>query len=473
VAQTQRFGLSHFGLGVDGSFSEDGGKHTGRDRRTLDRILAAMEGHRHEGGARVEDPDFAPSLVLDDTQGALAAGATFYYRVSFIDQYGLETAAGDEASVATFASVSAPAPPRLEAETGGTLDDGIYYYGLTGHSQGNETTLSPPQIITISDWNTVSVYVSNTLPTGTDEVSIWRQGPLESGYTRLATVAIGENAHPEQPGDPLYPLFVDDGSIPAIAPTASNQPPTTNLTNASNAVEVIIPAIPTGVQRWRLYRTRQSGQYGAASLVAEVVETEEEGSGALVTTFLDMGAALSPGKPLESSQTLSPSRLLSDELKSSGGGRVLLSSPDMSIWLVMATPLGQLETRPTGLAAISSLPAPVLTDSSSALWRVRVDDTGSLSTEDANVEPTSGVDLRFEHNQGPNISTPDPGAFWRLGVNESGELFTEGDPVSGMDLVHLRPVFSEPQAPVSGGVLYFQDGELRFKSSNDVVTTLV
>ena len=473
MAQTQRFGLSHFGLGVDGSFTENGGKHTGRDRRVIDRILAAFEGHRHEGGQRLLDPEDPPTLTLDTTQGALRAGTTYYYRTSFIDQYGLETAASGETAVATFAPVSEPGPPSLNAISGGSLDDGLYYYAFTGWSEGNETILSTPQAISISDWKTVEVFVASTLSAGTDQVSVWRQGPLESGFTRLVTVPIGEDDHPEEPGDALHPLFVDDGSIPSDPCPCDplQQPPTQNLTNATNAVEVEVPPLPERAFRWRIYRTRQSGVYNAASLVAEVVETDEPEGGALVTTYLDLGEPLSPGQPLEASQTLTPSRLMGDGA-AGGSGRIFLTAPDLSIWILMATLDGSLETRPLGITSDVALPTPVLEDTGGNLWRVVWGAGGVLTTEDANAEAGSSSDLRFEPNQGPFIHTSDPAVVWRLNVSVGGVLITEGEAVPGARLAYMLPVSVEPAAPASGGVLYFHEGELRFKTSADVVTVL-
>lgn len=471
MAQTQRFGLTHFGLGVDGSFTQDGGKYTGRDRRVIDRILAAIEGHRHEGGARLEDPDDAPALSLDTTQGSLRAGTTYYYRVSFIDQYGLETAASSETAVSTFAPVVEPGPPILNAVSGGDLAPGLYYYAFTGWSDGNETVLSSPQSIVVSDWRTVEIAVSSTLPTGTDEVSVWRQGPLESGYTRLATIPIGEDDHPEEPFDELHPLFVDDGSIPSDPCPCDplNQPPTRNLTNATNAVEVEIPAPPERAFRWRIYRTRQSGVYSSASLVAEVAETDEV-TGELVTSHLDSGEPLLPGQPLEASQTFTPSRILTGG--SAGMGSFLLTSPDLGVWRVLATFSGVIETRPLGVTAPGHLPTPVLEDAEGGWWRVSIENDGALLTSDANAEAGSSGDVRFDPGAGPDLETSDPAVTWRLNVHSDGVLFTEGDPISGVDLVHLRPMLAEPPAPPTGGVLYFFDGGLRFKDASDSVTTL-
>jgi hypothetical protein len=470
LALTQRFGLTHFGLGVDGSLFEDGGKFTGRDRRVIDRVLHALEAHDHSGGARVEDPEAVPTLELLSEGGSLPAGVTFYYRVSFIDRFGLESAAGPEVSVSTPGPVEIPAPPRVEAKPGGELDPGLYWYALSVHAGGNETQLSPPSVIGLSDWLSVAIGSPNDFPEGAEEVSVWRQGPLDSGFTRLVTMPI--------PTDPLE-FFLDDGSI-ASDPCAcdpENLPPEENLTNATSSVVISLPSSEvgpaTGVRRWRVYRSDRPGEYDAASLVAEVVETTEEAGGALVNEFLDTGLEAGPGSPLEVSQTLQPSVLI--EAASGGGsGHVFLSSPVnggvAETWRVMASVGGQLETRTTGLSTPVELPALILVDSDANYWRVTVAPDGALVTTEA-PEPEPG-DRVHAHGAGPHLPTGDAAVTWRLEVELDGSLTTVGDPVPGTDLLYLLPVDAEPAAPPTGGVLYLLDGELTWKDASGATTTL-
>lgn len=306
MALTQRFGFTFFGRGAGGSLQSDGQKYTSADRRAMDRILAALENHDHSGGVRLANPPSGgASAVLQPGEGILPSGSTIYYRYSLIDQYGLETEGSDEFSVATPAQIATPGPPRLEAQSGGSLSAGVHWYALTSHLGGGETPLSTPQVINLTNWLTVRVE-SDDLPAGSDAVSVWRQGPFDAGFTRLVTVPV------PSPSSPPAPLFVDDGSIPSeeCPCDPANLPPMMNTTGGQSGALVTVPSAAVEdplVQRWRLYRSTQSGNFGAESLVAEVVETASELGGPLVNQFLDDGTTLSPGMPLETSQTLTPS----------------------------------------------------------------------------------------------------------------------------------------------------------------------
>lgn len=479
MALTQRFGFTHFGLDAEGSLFDEGGKFTGRDRRVLDRILAAFEAHDHIGGVRLDDPSSDPVLELLPEAGELDAGTTYHYRVSYLDRYGLETAASGEVSVTTPDSVQPPAPPRVEAQENsedGLLDEGLHWYGLTVlDASGNETTMSAPSAINLTDWRKVEISAPDGLPVGAVEVAVWRQGPLDSGFTRLVTLdATGV----------LVPLFVDDGSIPSEpCPCDPEQsPPTENMTSATNAVRVTIPFDDVGpgtlVRRWRLYRSEESGNFPADALVAEVVETViEEGEERLVTEFVDDGGTtLLAGVPLEASQTLMPSRRVGGSGGSgSGVGHLYMTGPqnaagERRIFALLSTVRGELETRSIGLTTEFAMGDLLLSDVNGGFWRVVLEEDGSLVTESAVGE--SEGDRAFPFDAGPDLVTPDASVTWRLAVNASGELITEGDPIPGTDLAYLRPVADEPLPPETGGVLYHHNGRLCFKDSNNLVTVL-
>jgi hypothetical protein len=337
VALTQRFGLTYFGGEVEGSLFDDGQKYTSLDRRTIDRLLSAMEVHDHAGGTQLPDPVAVPDLDLTLGSGQLPPATTLYYRHSYIDQYGLETAAGPEVSVVTPSAIGIPGPPQIEAVTGGTLTPGLYWYGLTSHQGDSETPLSTPSVANLTDFLTVELRAPDGLPVGSDAVSIWRQGPLESGFTRIATIAVAD------PLDPPDPLYVDDGTVLAdpCACDPENLPPDQNFTGAASSATFTVDALEiagsTGVQRWRLYRSSVSGQYSSESLVAEIVQTVDELSGDLVAVYVDDGTVeLSAGAPLGVSQTLAPSQPLDvhsgeaalDELPfADGAGEVTWRAP--------------------------------------------------------------------------------------------------------------------------------------------------
>lgn len=470
MALTPRFGLTHFGVNADGGLSDDGYKFTDRDRLVIDRILGAFENHNHVGGERLQDPgDAEPTLeLLPD--GELPSGVTFFYRVSYLDRYGLETAAGPEVSIEMPGSVLPPGAPSTNAEAGGALEEGLYFYAFTGHSGENETQMGPPSTVQITDWKSVQLTALEGFPVGTEEVSVWRQGPMESGFTRLVTVPVANH-------EEALDVYLDDGSIPSdpCPCDPENMPPDVNLTNATNAVRIVIPQEDldpgTLVRRWRVYRTTESGQYGDASLVAEVVDTVDEEGGTLVNEYIDTGEGdLTPGHPLRVSQTLLPSRSVGGGGSGSGdGGQFFLAASSGEVWRVVASISGQLETRTTGIS--TDVPMTwVLVDDLDGTWRVSVDDAGVLVTE--SIEDPEDQDRVFPYGNGPDIPTGDTMVTWRLGVSTEGELATEGAPVPGSDLIYLRPSIFEPATPSEGGVLYLHDGELRFKDAAGAVSVL-
>lgn len=341
---TSRFGLHKYGGGLGGSLTDDGQAFSARDPDIVDAILKAFENHIHDGGARLGDPSEAPSLSLATTGGSLAANTTYYYVVSFIDQFGLETVCSSEVFASTPGTVDKPGAPVVVTETGGTLATGVYYYGLTAISGGNETSLGPVTPVTITDQHTVDITFP-VFPTGADHISIWRQGPTETYFSRIDTVDLSSDT------------YTDTGSIAAdpLAYDPSHQPPTTNLTNATSVITVTAPdattvaADPSLVKAWRIYRTTVSGSYSAQSLLAEVRTTVNmDGTGGLVTTFADNGAvSLTTGTPLSISQTLTPTKAISvaaiadvvADLPPAGqyqDGTLAITSVDDVIWASLA-----------------------------------------------------------------------------------------------------------------------------------------
>src|SRR4051794_36955522 len=105
---------ARFGLTLGDSLSD-------HDKAVIDAVLAALELHDHRGGERLLDPSGPLVGVLSDTGGALAAGVTYFYRLSYIDRFGLETAGSAEISLTTIAGLSSPSSPLLTPVPGGTL----------------------------------------------------------------------------------------------------------------------------------------------------------------------------------------------------------------------------------------------------------------------------------------------------------------------------------------------------------------
>ena len=378
MGHTERYGLNQFGGSQGGDLSDEGYKFSIRDRETIDRLLAAFEGHRHTGGlattwaattaygagARVlpsdrnghvylaitpgisasseptwptgaaatvddnevtwqeggseattqlPDPAGLPSAeVADDDAASLPAGTDLYYRVGFVDAYGLETAASDEVLVTTPDPLPIPDPPSAVTVAGGTLEDGPYYYAVSfWQEDGNlETELSDTTYVTCEVGNNTVELELPPLETGADGWKLYRLGPSEADLLWLATQLAADGT-----------TYSDDGSTAITEPVQF--PPEENTTNSRNKVTITAPdvlddEVPAGVKKWRIYRSYLSGDYPDQSLVHEVVETTEMGGSILVAEWEDLGDPLLDGIPLDTSTTLNPpgpaSLLLGSEL---------------------------------------------------------------------------------------------------------------------------------------------------------------
>lgn len=449
AARTPRFGMNYFGGDIPGSLSEQGGKFTNADRLLIDRVLSALEYHDHGGGERLGDPTGSPSASLQPGGGTLPGGVTYYYKVSYIDQYGLETAASGEASVVMPSPVAIPAGPGLNTISGGTLDQGTHLYGVTAHDASGETPLSPVSSVTVSDWRTVEV--TPTIPTGATEISIWRQGPFDAGFTRLVTQASAA-------------MFVDNGSIQPdpLACDPDRAPPSSNTTGSSGAVNVTAPTgdlvQPTLARRWRIYRTTTAGVYDAESLLTEVTATTVVGGTQLVEEFLDDGTfSLSTGMPLQSSVTLQPSEAISGGGGASGA-TLLLRSAGGTVWRLTATRKGNIETRllplASGLAPFFADEGVGLYDSTGALWRLTVTDAGQVVTTLISSEIPGEID--YQYGQGPELATVDGAVSWLLGIQTDGALTTYGQDdstvVEGVGVRRLIASNTAPENPQEGDV---------------------
>lgn len=295
---TRRLGLKRFGGTLGGQISDDGYRFTNEDRQIIDSFLAALESHSHEGGSPLADPLGVPAVTLDTSDGLLSAGLTLYYRVSFVDAYGLETAASDEVVVTTPLPIDNPSAPALAVSGTSTNPPGSYAYAITYvTAEGEETLPSPVSVASVTSAAANVTLTFEGLPAGAVARRIYRKAPNESTLYLLAQQATG--------------TFVDNGSY---TPDFSRTTPTINNTNSTNRVLVEAPDLdvsnylPSGVKAWRIYRAYASGQYGDAALVHEVVEhtSETDPTTPLVVTWYDAGEALRDGLPLDVSTTFKP-----------------------------------------------------------------------------------------------------------------------------------------------------------------------
>lgn len=429
MALTKRFQLNKFGGADGGSIADDGYKFSERDRDTLDAILSAFEAHAHTGGDRLVDPAAAPTLSLLTEGGALPGGRTYYYRVAFLDRYGLETAGSAEASVATPGQVQPPGPPTLTAATGGVLTEGLYQYALTAIAGEYETQLGTIAVLTLMPDRNAITLTMPALPAGATAFGIWRQGPDAVGFTRI--------------GQTSAATILDDGSV-ADDPCAcdpENLPPQENRTSSTNLVTVTAPTFPTGVRRWRVYRTLVSGSYGAETLVAEISETDLDGN--LVNYFMDDGTTLAYGRPLEVSQTLIPSTPLAGG--AGGSGSLWLEASDTSVWRLTCSRDGRLDTRPSSVPPGYAPSGIVLIDSLNVTWRVTINADGALVT--APGDALAG-DLSFTTGTAPDIPTVDGAVSYKLSVTTAGELETHGtDDSTVLEGVGVRRIIASSTPP--------------------------
>jgi hypothetical protein len=410
VAITSRFGLTL------------GGALTDHDKSLIDAVLAAIELHNHTGGTRLADPTGPPVGVMDVSGGSLPAGATYYYRLSYVDQFGLETAASTEAAFTTPSPAAVPANPTVTVIDGGLLSVGVYYYGLSAVDvDGNQTMIGVPSTATITTNNSSVNLTGRTFDAGTASYNVWRQGPRTSTFVR-----IGEITDPTQ-------VFLDNGYVPddplSCDPTAI--PPSTNATNATSLITftpadpILVAAEGGPVKAWRLYRTTTSGAYPVNSLITEVNTTvNADGSGGLILDFTDDGtSAPLSGRPKDISETLNPSAQIVAGSSAGGGATILPPSPNGTLYRLITADDGALVTRtsPGGYYPPNTGALVLRSNPGSIQWQVGVSNDGQLTTTQA---VAVVGDTLYPYGDGPDLPSPDPTIHYKLGVLDDGTLTT-------------------------------------------------
>lgn len=294
--KTQHFNLTRVGAGE--SISKDGWAFTDLDRVKLDDLLYALLLHKHTGEPALGDPTDPPTFTAVSTGGHLAAATTYYYRVSFVDQWGLESAASPEGSVTTPNPIPAPSAPAATVESAsGTVQPGVYSYLITvTDAFGGETVPSAANNVQVESGTTNRIRLDlPALPAGGTQFRVYRSRPGQTQFYFLTSSA-GTSVYDQ--GD------AEDQTVLA---------PTQNTTNSANSVQVTIPLnfIPLGCTGWRIYRATESGAYDGNSLVHEVVEGLTDTSTTPRTMWVDTGDSLLAGTPQESSSTIPQGSLLS------------------------------------------------------------------------------------------------------------------------------------------------------------------
>lgn len=291
--ETTHFGLTRVSEGE--TLAKNSHAALDGDRILLDTILKALLDHDHSAEAALASPSTAPTAVANSSGGSLAPSTTYYYKYSYIDANGLETAASPEVSATTAAGADAPTAPTLSHEsTGGTLDVGTYRYLITfADTSGRETTPSDSvEIGLTSDICTGSSRILLTFPPpplAAPCINVYRQKPGQSTFYFLKKTTNS--------------TYYDDGSD---SEDLSRGVPTVNTVGNTNSVTITLPeSVPANATGWRLYRSRNPGGYTTASLVKTVVEGATPQSTTIVTETTDVGGSLLRGFPRTKSTTLS------------------------------------------------------------------------------------------------------------------------------------------------------------------------
>lgn len=296
VPETAHFGFTRVANGEP--LSKNGWSFTDLDVTKLDQLLYAAFTHSHDGGLALGNPSDLPTLAAVPTGGSLPAATSYFYRVSFIDEHGLETAASDEATVNTPDPISPPTAPSASVETtGGTVAPGIYSYLVTCvDNYAGETTpssMASAQVIGGSA-NQIRLDLPD-LPTGAESFTIYRSRPGQSQFYLL--------------GSTDTTVYFDTG----ITEDQSISAPTTNTTNSANSIVVTIndaAFIPLGCTAWRIYRATTAGGYDGNCLVHEVTEGVTDDSTVPLTEWTDTGDTLLAGFPQNSTSTVPHGALL-------------------------------------------------------------------------------------------------------------------------------------------------------------------
>lgn len=284
---TDRFRLSKLGLGD--SMSDDGFKFSNDDIDLIDRLLEiATELHVHDGSAASgAEPASGPTLLVTQSGGALPAGTRWYYRFTYVDASGNQSAASAVAYADMPAPIANPTVPTLSSvTTGGTLDPGRYAYMLSAYKDAStlETRAGDPAFITLSNISTTNVVTLDLpgLPVGADGFNIYRKAPGSPRYYFLDSTGAA--------------TYDDDGSVLA---DATRTLPTTNTTNSQNAVTISIDTLPAD-HTWKIYRTSNPSDW-SNSLLKHVVE-ELGATPTVVQEYDDLGESTFLGSPPDASQ---------------------------------------------------------------------------------------------------------------------------------------------------------------------------
>lgn len=438
--QTTRFEFNTFGGDVAGSILDDSGKFTGLDRDLMDLLFAAIEQHNHRYAPdAAAGPSDAPTATISAT-GGLSAGLDYSYVVSFISDDGLETPAGDEVTETSPDVLPAPGAVSGETATGGSLAVGAYDYALTGVRGDEQSPLGDLFSVTVvAGEGTVNL----TIPALGDNTSytVWRRKDTEGGFTNIASTTSTS--------------LVDTGAVAAYPfPTdPTYAPPTSNAGVDQYAFTITLSAADQDLVQnyagWRLYRTTTSGIYSAQSLVAEVVDREDEldPESDLVVEWTDFGDSLITGQPNTVDQRMNFQPFVFEEsvsLAAASGdypanypvivGGQLYISDGTGDWVQLGGASGgsngQVLTRVSGSTQWAAVPHELPTAGTTGQVLAKNSGT-SYDVEWVSLDPVSGMPAGGTTGQVlTKLSGADGNTNWATPINPNEPFTTVGRPAA-------------------------------------------
>jgi hypothetical protein len=315
---TPRWGLSTLGTGD--TISADGFKFSNADRMLIDRLLEyAVEQHHHTGTAGTDNtPATAPTVTLLTVGGAIPSGARYYYRYTYIDAYGFETAPSSYTFADTPRAVDSPQAPTLSFVTGsGSLLPGYYSYVLSAYTTANtlETKAinSSALVVTGTNLSNEISLILPALPSGASGYNVYRKTPSGMHYLYLTSIASPT---------PLQ-VWTDDGSLDE---DCNRTLPTQNLTSNTNAITVSLPgstpALPGGIDTWRIYRSIDPNNWERSFLTTL---TKPQG-GSTPTSYADVGGSTTEGTPPSMTRVFNAPEIITIGTETTGvlpSGRVI------------------------------------------------------------------------------------------------------------------------------------------------------
>lgn len=271
--ETTRYGLKK--IGPNDKLSDNDYQFGTTDRDSIDSVLyLGAKSHLHTGAAAtLGDPSLPPAAVDGVLSSTLVSGNAVYYKYTWRDAGGLESAPGPSVSHVIGSGISSPLAPSLVAAlTTGTLASGSYYYTLTcyvttntneGMARNQAYTLLAP---------TATGKITLTMPSppvGVTGFNIYRKAPGEVQFNYLASIPVATLT------------YVDNGGVSA---DTGRHPPAT--TGSAKSIVVSALVVDPSAVAWVLYRSYDNANWTNTRIAS--------GTGA---TYEDVGVSVQPFSP--------------------------------------------------------------------------------------------------------------------------------------------------------------------------------